>query len=143
MSVLKFFNNDEQSWADMEVVIGGAVLGKIRGINYSIESNDEELFAGGDEAISIQSGNITKNGSIKILKEALDNMHVAALAAKGRSVLDLRFDIVVTYYPVLGGALTIDTLGGCKINKMPKGWEQGATHMEHDLPFKFLTYVGV
>ena len=140
---LKFFSNDEQVWADMEVAIAGAVIGKIRGINYSIESEDEELFVAGDEAISIQSGNIKKSGSIKVLKEALDNMHAAAVLKGGRSVLDLRFDIVISYMPVIGGTLTIDTLGRCKINKMPKGWEQGATHMEHELTFKFLDYKGV
>jgi hypothetical protein len=136
---MQFFDSEEAVWAEMEVMISGALAQtKIRGINYAIESEDKELFAGGDEAVSIQSGNISKSGTLKLLKGAIDDWNVAARAAGGRWLTDLKVDIVVTYLPAIGRDVQIDTLVGVKVGKMPKGWEQGATNMDCELPFKFL-----
>lgn len=138
MPRVNFFDSEECAWSDMVVQIGGAPITKIRGIQYGVDSDDEELFAAGDEAISIQSGNIKKEGSMKILKGALDDLQAAAILAGGRFVTDIKFDVVITYLPAIGRDPVIDVLAGVKINKMPRGWNQGDKFMDCELPFKFL-----
>ena len=99
------------------------------------------LHAAGDEPVSIQSGNRTYEGQIKVLKGALDDMNRAAIAAGGSDILDLQFDIVVTYKAKGTRALQTDVLAGAEIKEFEKGWEQGATSMDITLPIVFLKLV--
>jgi hypothetical protein len=141
MSVISFQAYQECSWKEFSLAVSGAGVYRIRGISYDIDSEDEELFAQGDEAISIQSGNISKSGKIKVLKSVVDALQLASKAAGGRYVTDLTVTLTAVYQPSIGRPMMTDTLGGCKLGKMPKGWEQGAKFMEMEIPFKFLTLV--
>lgn len=135
---MDFFNSKECEWADMEVLLAGAPVTKIRGLKYKAKKDKEALYADGDQPIAIQSGNRSYEGEIKILKGALDDMNRAARAALGQDILDLEFDIVVTYKPRSNRALKQDILVGVQVKEFEQGWQQGAKHMEITIPIIFL-----
>ncbi len=135
---MDFFNSKECEWADMQVLIAGAPVTKIRGIRYKAKKDKEELYAAGDQPVAIQSGNRSYEGEISLLKGALDDINTAAVAALGQDVLDLEFDIVITYKAKSNRALKTDLLVGVQVKEFEQGWEQGAKHMEIKLPIIFL-----
>ena len=139
----EFFNTEELQWKEIVFMLGGANVGKARGFSYSVETDDEALYAAGDEPISIQSGNRKYEGNIKVLKGVVDDLNAAAVAAGGRDITDVKFDVVMTYLPNIGRAMMIDTLVGVKINKLTKAMEQNAKQMDVELPFKFLRLLSV
>ncbi len=138
MPGLHFFDSQECEWAEMSVVFAGAPLTKIRGLKYKVTQEKENLFAAGDEPISIQSGNRSYEGSIKVLKGALDDMNAAARAAAARDLLDMEFTIVVTYALKGTRPLHQDVLIRCQVKDFEKGWDQGAKMMEITLPIIFM-----
>jgi hypothetical protein len=68
-------------------------------------------------------------------------MNRAAIAAGGDDVLDLQFDVVVTYKAKGTRALQTDTLIGVEIKEFEKGWEQGAKSMDVTLPIVFMKLI--
>lgn len=135
---MEFFNSKECEWADMEVLLAGAPVTKIRGIKYKAAKDKEALYAEGDQPLAIQSGNRSYEGQIKILKGSLDDLHVAALAVGVQDVLDLEFDVIVTYKPKGNRLIQQDILVGVQVKEFELGWDQGAKHMEITLPIIFL-----
>jgi hypothetical protein len=138
MAGITFFDSKECEWADMSVLFAGATLTKITGITYKALKAKQLLHGAGDEPISIQSGNRTYEGSIKVLKGALDDMNRAALASGGRDILDMQFDIVITYKPKDARLLQTDVLRSVEVKDFAKGWDQGAKSMEITLPILFM-----
>lgn len=141
MASVLFFDSKECEWADMTVMFAGSPLTKIRGLKYKAAKEKELLHAAGDEPISIQSGKRTYEGEIKVLKGALDDMNVAALSAKGTDILDMQFDIIVTYKAQGTRTLQSDTLVGVQVKQFEKGWEQGAKNMDVTLPIIFMRLI--
>lgn len=139
MAGVTFFDSKECEWADMSVLFAGAPLVKVRGLKYKASKAKQHLHGAGDEPISIQSGNRTYEGQIKVLKGALDDMNQAAVEAGGKDVLDMQFDIVVTYKAAPGRPLQTDILTGVQIKDFEKGWEQGAKNMDITLPIIFMS----
>lgn len=138
MAAIAFFDSKECEWADMSIFFAGSPLVKVRGLKYKASKSKTLLHGAGDEPICIQSGNRTFEGQIKVLKGALDDMNTAARNAGGADVLDMQFDIVVTYKPAVGRALQTDVLIGVEIKDFEKGWEQGAKNMDITLPIVFM-----
>lgn len=137
---MDFFDSAECEWADMSVFFAGAQLTKIRGLKYKSSKNKELLYAQGDAPISIQSGNRSYEGEIKVLKGAIDDMNKAAVTVGGKDILDLEFDIVVVYAAKGTRALQTDVLVRCQLKDFQKGWDQGAKMMEITLPILFLDH---
>jgi hypothetical protein len=141
MALLSFFDSKDCEWADMTVMFAGAALTKIRGLRYKAAKEKQLLHAAGDEPVSVQSGNRTYEGQIKVLKGALDDLNRAAQAAGGDDILDISFDIVITYKPKGARPLQTDVLAGVEVKDFEKGWEQGAKHMDITLPIVFLKLI--
>jgi len=141
MATVTFFDSKECEWADMTVMFAGAPLTKIRGLKYKALKEKELLHAAGDQPISVQSGKRTYEGDIKVLKGALDEMNRAALSAKGNDILDMQFDIMVTYKAKGARALQTDKLIGVEVKDFEKGWEQGAKNMDITLNIIFMKLV--
>ena len=141
MPSINFFDSKDCEWADMTVMFAGAPLTKIRGLKYKAAKDKQLLHAAGDEPISIQSGNRTYEGQIKVLKGAIDDMNRAAQAAGGDDILDMQFDIVITYKPKGTRPLQTDILAGVEVKDFEKGWEHGAKNMDVSLPIVFLKLV--
>jgi hypothetical protein len=126
---MDFFDSKEAEWADMEVFIGGA------------QQEQEALHAAGNEPIGIQSGNKSYTGEIKLLKGAIDDMNRAAKLAGGNNLLDIAFDLVITYKAQDTRPLQSDTCVGVRVQHFEKGWDQGAKSMDVTLPIVFLRLV--
>lgn len=141
MPSIPFFDSKDCEWADMTVMFAGSPLTKIRGLKYKAAKEKQLLHAAGDEPISIQSGNRTYEGQIKVLKGAIDDMNRAAIAAGGDDILDMQFDIIITYKPRGSRPLQTDTLIGVEVKEFEKGWEQGAKNMDVQLPIVFLKLI--
>lgn len=137
MASIPFFDSKECEWSDVNVMIAGAKVTKLRGIAYSATKDKELLHAAGDAPVGIQSGNRTYAGTIKLLKGALDDMNRAAKAAGGEDILDLEFDVVITYKAKGTRALQTDTLVAVQITNFEKSIDQGAKFMEISLPVLF------
>jgi len=130
----------EAEWADLRVAIDGKTITGIRDLSYEKTSDDEPLHGAGKEPLTIQSGNNTYEGSVKLLKNELDALNAAARALGYDDICEVP-SIVITaaYLPKGGRTLKTDTLLGCKIGKMGQSLAQGAKYQEIDLPFKFLS----
>ena len=138
MAGIAFFDSKECEWADMSVIFAGTPLTKVRSLKYKATKDKQLLHAAGDEPIGIQSGNRSYEGTIKVLKGALDDMNRAAIAVGGRDILDMQFDIVITYKPQGARLLQTDVLRNVEIKEFEKGWDQGAKFMEVSLPVIFM-----
>lgn len=144
MATVSFFSSKEVEWADLQVYVAGARVGsKLRGLEYGTKTEMEHLYGEGDEAISIQSGNKSRSGTLTILKGALDAMDRAAVLAGGTDVTDLEFDIVAFYKPAGNRPPQTDTLVGCRITEFNKKLMQNDKKMEIPLPFLFLRLLSV
>jgi hypothetical protein len=141
MPSIAFFDSKDCEWADMTVMFAGSPLTKIRGVKYKASKEKQLLHAAGDEPISIQSGNRTYEGQIKVLKGAIDDMNRAAIAAGGDDILDMQFDIVITYKPKGTRPLQTDTLVSVEVKDFEKGWDQGAKNMDVTLPILFMKLI--
>lgn len=130
----------EAEWADMKVAFDGKTITGIRGIFYKKMPDDEPLHCAGRDPVSIQSGNNTYEGNVKILKNELDALNAAARALGFDDICDVSgLVITIVYLPRGARTLKTDILTGVKLGELPYGWEQGAKYMEHDVPFKFLS----
>ena len=130
----------EAEWADMKVAIDGRTVTGIRNVSYKKAWEDEPLYGAGSDPIGIQSGNKTYEGSLKLLKNELDALNLAAKTIGYDDISDgPNLGITIAYMPKSGRILKTDTLMGCKIGEISRSLEQGAKFMEIDLPFKFLT----
>lgn len=138
MPKMFFFDSKECEWVDMTVLIGGVSSGKLEGIRYKASKAKTALHGSGDQPLSIQGGNRTYDGSLKVLVGALRSMNAAAIVAGGQDLLDVAVDIVVTYKATLDRPLEVDTCVGVEFTEFEIGWDQGADHMEVTLPFMFL-----
>lgn len=141
MAAMSFFNSKECEWSDMTVTIAGATITKLRGVNYKAMKEKALLHAAGDEPIGIQGGNRSYEGQIKVLKGALDDMNRAAQTAGGDDILDIQFDIIISYKKKGTRALQTDTLVAVEVKEFEKGWDQGATSMEVTLPIVFMKLI--
>ena len=141
MASIPFFDSKDCEWADMTVMFAGSPLTKIRGVRYKASKDKQLLHSAGDEPISIQSGNRTYEGEVKVLKGAIDDMNRAAQSAGGDDILDMSFDIVITYKPKGTRPLQTDVLVNVEVKDFEKGWDQGAKNMDVTLPIVFLKLI--
>lgn len=129
------FNSREYEWADVSVVAAGRMITGIRGVTYTSSQEKEALYGKGNKPHSIQRGNKTFTGAIRLLQSELEALELAA----GGDALDISFNIVVAYgNPAKGDVITTDLLVGCEITEIPKGLNQNDKFMEIELPLVML-----
>lgn len=129
------FNSREYEWADVSVVAAGRMITGIRGVTYTSSQEKEALYGKGNKPHSIQRGNKTFAGSIRLLQSELEALELAA----GGDALNISFNIVVAYgNPLKGDVITTDLLVGCEITEIPKGLNQNDKFMEIELPLVML-----
>lgn len=129
------FNSREYEWSDVSVVLAGRLVTGIRGVSYTSSQEKEALYGKGNKPHSIQRGNKSYSGSIKLLQSELEALQ---LAANG-DVLDISFNVVVSYgNPTQGDVITTDLLVGCEITEVPKALNQNDKFMEIELPLTML-----
>ncbi|MBA3830140.1 MAG: hypothetical protein H0X33_14470 [Taibaiella sp.] len=135
----EFFDSKEAEFADLQVRIAGVRLISLQGLMCGISQEKEYLHGEGDNVIGIQRGNRVPKGKINIFKVALDQLNRAAIAAGGRDVLDLEFDIVAAWRAASDGTrpLNIYTLVKCQITEYEIGVMQGDKKVPVELPIMF------
>ena len=129
------FISREYEWADVSVVAAGRMITGIRGVSYTSSQEKEALYGKGNKPHSIQRGNKTFSGAIRLLQSELEALELAA----GGDALNISFNIVVAYgNPLKGDVITTDLLVGCEITEIPKGLNQNDKFMEIELPLVML-----
>lgn len=130
------FDSREYSWKEVKVYISGTYVVGIRAVMDNSESDDEHLYAAGDQPISIQSGNQKPSGEIKLLQSEVNKLEEAATAAGFNSPLEVRgFDIVCVYAPVGTQRLRTRTYKFVKFGSYSMKLDQGEKFMEVTIPF--------
>lgn len=132
MSVL--INKQEYAWGDIQILIFGQPVTGTRGIEYKTKKEKELLYGSGRDARGIQHKRRETEGTITILQSELQALNRSAKANGYRDILDVDFDIVVSY-AVLGGAITVDHIIKASISELPVGMKEGDAYSEHALPF--------
>lgn len=131
------FNSREYEWSDVTVVLAGRDVTGIRGISYSPAQEKEALYAKGNKPHSIQRGNKSYSGSVRLLQSEL-----LALQAAAGDVLDIVTDIVVAYgNPSKGDVIHTDLVRGVSFTEVPQAINQNDKFMEIEIPFVALDIV--
>lgn len=129
------FNSREYEWSDVSVVAAGRMVTGIRGVSYTSSQEKEALYGKGNKPHSIQRGNKSYTGAIRLLQSELEALELAA----GGDALDISFNIVVAYgNPLKGDVIMTDLLVGCEITEIPKALNQNDKFMEVELPLVML-----
>lgn len=135
------FESKECEWSDLSVLIDGKRSVKLRSIKYKVSQENELLYAAGNQPIGIQTGNISYEGELKMLKGDLDALNRAAQAAGFPNICNVPLTIICAYKQTLNRPLQTDTLSYVMISEYEKSFEQGAKLMEISLPFKCLAII--
>lgn len=126
------FNSRQYEWADVTLILGGRDVTGVRGVKYEKAIEREAVFAKGRKAHSIQSGNETVTGEIKMLQSEYE-----ALITVGKgSIFGLSLDALVSYgNPATGDAMTTDRIEGIRFTSEPSEMNQNDKFQEVTLPF--------
>lgn len=126
------FDSRQYEWADLSLVMGGREITGIRAVSYSKKIEREAVYAKGRNAHSIQSGNVSVDGEIKLLQSEYE----ALIAAGNGTILGMSIDALVSYgNPFNGDAVVTDRIEGIRFTEESKELNQGDKFMEVSLPF--------
>ena len=132
---MSVFNSREYEWSNVQLFMLGRFVTGLQGVSYTSKQEKEYVYGVGNEPRAIQHGNRSYEGELKILQSELEAL---IASAPQKDLLDLRFDIVVSYVPRDDSQIINDTLKACEFSEVPKGIEQNDKMMEITLPIIFL-----
>jgi len=136
------FDSREQAWVDLKIYLDGQFVVGARGISDKTTSEDEHLYAAGNEPIAIQPGNRKYEGSLMLLKSEVDKMNDGARNSGFKDVADVSgWDIVCTYAPTGNQRLRTRSYKFVKFTEFEMALKQGEKFMEVTLPFLCLGIV--
>lgn len=129
------FTTDQYSWADIDIVMLGKVVGGARGVRYKASQEKEPVYGRGNKPVALVRGNKAYEGELKLLQSELEALQVSV--GVGNDIVDIPpFDIVVAYIPRNGGTqIRTDIIKHCEFTEVEKGMDQGDKFMEITLPF--------
>ena len=128
-------NGRQYEFADLTLFLGGRDVTGFRGMEYGSKQEKELLYGKGNEAISIQKGNISNEGTLTVTQSELETL----VALGNGSILGLNLNAVVCYgNPANGDMMITDTLFGIQFTEEKKSIKQGDKFMEVSLPFIYL-----
>jgi hypothetical protein len=127
------FDSREYEWADITVVAGGRDLIGIRGITVGAKIEAEHLHAKGRHPHSVQTGNISPEGSLIVLQSEYE----ALVEAGGGSILNLRNLAVVVCFgnPSNGDVMKTKKVTGIQFTEEKVEGKQGDKFFEFTLPY--------
>lgn len=129
-------NTREFEWSDISLVVAGRDIKGFRGVKYSEKQEKEALYAKGNKAHCIQSGNIAYEGELTLTQSEYETLRLAM----GGSILSGSLSMVVAYgNPSKGDVMVTDALSGCEFTEDSTEWKQGDKFQEKSLPFIFLS----
>lgn len=128
-------NQKEYAYGDIVVVMWGRPIIGLKGIEYKTKKEKKLNHGAGRDAYSIQHGKRENEGTLTITQSELEAMNAAARAKGYRDVLDVEFDLVVSYVPEDSVVIVIDKIVCASIADFGKGMKEGDMLSEHPLPF--------
>lgn len=129
------FSSKQYAWSDISVAYGGRILEGITNVEYTPKKDKDYLYGRGNKPHKIVHGNYSYDGQIEIWQSELEAM---IKDAPDKDILNLSFDLVVTYEATDDGQTVTDILKGVEFTEMPKGMKQGDKNKLHALPIMFL-----
>lgn len=129
------FSSKQYAWSDVSISIGGRILEGATEVEYTEKQEKETLYGRGNKPHKIVRGNKSYEGKISVWQSELEAM---VQDAPGKSILNLNFDVVVSYVPEDGGVMVTDVLSGCEFTETKKAMKQGDKNMLVELPIIFL-----
>lgn len=129
------FSSKQYPWSDVSIAIGGRILEGITEVEYTEKQEKDFLFGRGNRPHKVVRGNKTFEGKIKIWQSELEAMTVDA---PNKDIMNLNFDVIVSYVPQDGGQMVTDVLKGAEFSELKKAIAQGDKNMEVELPIIFL-----
>lgn len=126
-------NNKEYAWGDMMVVLFGRPIVGITGVEYKAKKAKETKHGSGRNPKSIQHGKREYEGTLTLTQSELIALNQAARAKGYKDILDVDFDIVITYEA--GLVITVDKICCASITELPSGMKDGDAQAEISLPF--------
>lgn len=129
------FSSKQYAWHDVSISIGGRILEGCTEIEYTEKQEKDVLRGRGNKGHKITRGNKSYEGKVTIWQSELEAM---VQDAPGKSILNLNFDIIVSYVPEDGGVIVTDVLSGCEFTETKKAMKQGDKNMIVELPIIFL-----
>jgi len=133
------FDSTEYTFAEMTVLIGGVEVTRIQKVEYKVQQKKEVIYGKGVNPVAVQRGQKSYDGSIDMLQSEFESL---VAMAPGHDILDLHFDIIVSYgNPERGDVLITDVLQGCEFTEAAHSIGGDETYMKVSLPFIFLKLV--
>ncbi len=126
-------NNKEYAWGDITVVVFGRPLIGITGIEYKPKKAKTVKHGWGCDPKSIQHGKREYEGTLTLMQSELIALNQAARAKGYKDILDVDFDIVLTYEANL--VITVDKICCASIADFNLGMKEGDAQAEISLPF--------
>lgn len=135
MAAQTSFNTEQFGWSDITLQIGNRIVTGIQALRYKESQDKGYVYGMGNKPLSIQRGNVTYEGSIKILQSELNTLIAGAPNKKLNDYRNLT--ITVGYENAIGGQ-TVDNLVGVEFTDVEKSMDQGKQFMEVELAIMFL-----
>lgn len=135
-------NSQELEWHHATLSLMGVVINGLRGFKYKKSTEKEQLFAGGNDAVGIQTGNKKIDGSIKLLKSEIDRLNDAAQAAGYEDITAVPYQLITATFVYKQGfnrQQRTDIITGIAFTDLERAMEQGAKQMDIDVPFVALS----
>lgn len=129
------FSSKQYAWTDLSISIGGRILEGITEVEYTVKQEKDVLRGRGNKPHKITRGNKSYEGKITVWQSELEAI---VQDAPGKDILNLNFDVIVSYVPEDGGQSVTDVLSGCEFTETKKGMKQGDKNMLVELPIMFL-----
>jgi hypothetical protein len=138
-SLTQTFDSTEYTFADIEVRIGGISVSNIQKLAYKVSQKKEVVYGKGINPIAVQRGQKSYDGSIDMLQSEFESL---IAMAPNHDILDLHFDILITYgNPERGDVLITDVLQGCEFTEAQHSIGNDEMYMKVSLPIIFLNLV--
>lgn len=129
------FDSRQYEFNDMSLNLSGKDIVEILELKYTEKQEKELSYAKGNLPHSIQKGNISYEGSLKVTQAGYEEL----VALGSGSVLKLELDASVSYgNPSNGDTIITDQILKLQFTEAGKGMKQGDKKMEVELPFIFL-----
>lgn len=135
---MNFFDTKECEWSDLDILVNGVKAAKATGLKFKKSQEKEHIYAAGNEPLDIQRGNKKYDGTLSMLKGAVEDVNKAAIAAGADDLLDIRVQIVCNFRAKGNRMLQTYTLIETEFTEFEIGMMQGDKKQEVGLPLMFL-----
>ena len=125
---IPMINGFVYSWADITATINNVSVTGLRGIKYSENRTNDNIYGIGSYPIGRGKGRIEPTASVTML---MDEVVAISDSAPGKRLDDIApFDIIVSYIPENSAKIRHDVLKNCQFKANSRDWAEGDTSEE-------------